>query len=266
MPTPERRSEFHGERSTRGGTGAWIRRWRELVIAASIVASGAVLAGSPALADAPVPDGLDLGDQGAYVTFGDPAKLDLSQFTFEAWFRRDGAGVGGTTGDGGVADFIPLVGYGAPPVEAGADANWLLLGIDNTTDLLTADFEDGVFGSNSGLNHPVQGTTPITSGVWHHTAATFDGAVWRLYLDGNLEVTEAVDDSLLVDPAQQLALGAMLSVDGSPASTARFDGAFDEVRIWETALPQSTIQANINRPLPSSVGLIAPGVSTTPRA
>ena len=39
---------------------------------------------------------LDLGSAGAYVTFGDPAKLDLAQFTIETWFKRTGTGVAST--------------------------------------------------------------------------------------------------------------------------------------------------------------------------
>ncbi len=39
---------------------------------------------------------LDLGSAGAYVTFGDPAKLDLATFTIETWFKRTGAGVAST--------------------------------------------------------------------------------------------------------------------------------------------------------------------------
>ena len=33
-----------------------------------------------------------------YVTFGDPAKLDLATFTIETWFKRTGAGTISTTG------------------------------------------------------------------------------------------------------------------------------------------------------------------------
>ena len=57
------------------------------------------------------------------------------------------------------------------------------LGIDSTTRVLAADFED----TASGGNHPVLGTTAICDGVWYHAAATYDGTTWRLYLNGELE-------------------------------------------------------------------------------
>ena len=40
-------------------------------------------------------------DSGTYVTFGDPAKLDLAHFTIETWFKRTGAGTPNTTGSDG---------------------------------------------------------------------------------------------------------------------------------------------------------------------
>ena len=112
-------------------------------------------AGTGTVHGAPTPgeNGLDLGASGAYVTFGDPAKLDLATFTIETWFKRTGAGVAGTTGTGGIPTFIPLVTHGGPQGDgSNIDANWLL-GINDTGDVLAADFED----TATGLNHPISG-------------------------------------------------------------------------------------------------------------
>ena len=56
--------------------------------------------------------------------------------------------------------------------------------------MLVADFED----TANGANHPVTGTTVVTSNVWHHAAAIYDTATdtWRLYLDGILDRTLAL--------------------------------------------------------------------------
>ena len=48
----------------------------------------------------------------------------------------------------------------------------------------------------------------------------------------------------------------MLDSSGDPANTARFDGALDEVRVWDAALSEATIQANINVELTSSPNLV----------
>ena len=68
----------------------------------------------------------------SYVTFGDPAKLDLAQFTIETWFKKTGAGTPNTTGNGGIT-ILPLLTHGAPQSEGSTiDANWIL-GIDTVT-------------------------------------------------------------------------------------------------------------------------------------
>ena len=72
---------------------------------------------------------LDLGGT-SYVTFGDPDKLDLAQFTIETWFKKTGTGTPNTTGGGGIT-ILPLLTHGAPQSEgSGVDANWIL-GIDS---------------------------------------------------------------------------------------------------------------------------------------
>ena len=67
--------------------------------------------GSYPVHDAPPPpaaqEALDLGSSGAYVTFGDPGKLDLAEFTIETWFKRTGEGTAGSTGNGGIGSLHP---------------------------------------------------------------------------------------------------------------------------------------------------------------
>ena len=53
-----------------------------------------------------------------YVTFGAAPSLGASNFTLETWFRRTGAGVGTSTGTGGIASAIPLVTKGRAEAEA----------------------------------------------------------------------------------------------------------------------------------------------------
>ena len=193
-----------------------------------------------------------------YVTFGDPAALDLSQFTIETWFRRDGTGTIGTTGTGGVPNAIPLVTHGSQQLDtpANLNMNWFL-GIDDATDTLAADFEEAEAGSGStGLNHPVLGQTPITSGVWHHAAATYDGATWNLYLDGALERTLAVNEPVESGSIQHAALATSIQSNGT-VLTGFFDGAIDESRVWNRALTQSEVQANMPQELTSGSGLVA---------
>ena len=101
------------------------------------------------------------------------------------WVKRTGAGIGTSTGTGGLANAIPLIAKGRAEAEtAAADINYFL-GIDASTGNLVADFEEGQSGSTPSANHPITGTKAISAdNTWHHVAATYDGSTWHLYLDG----------------------------------------------------------------------------------
>ncbi|HEY6866370.1 MAG TPA: LamG-like jellyroll fold domain-containing protein, partial [Candidatus Eisenbacteria bacterium] len=161
-----------------------------------------------------------------YVTFGDPAALDLAQFTVECWFQRNGnnSGTPSTTGTGGISDAIPLVAHGAPQSEGGnppVDMNFML-GISNGTGTLCADFEEGAGGTGPiGLNHPIVGRTAVGTG-WHHAAVTYDGSTWKLYLDGILDGANDINQPVCSNTIQQASLGTMLTSTGG--ANGFFDG------------------------------------------
>ena len=171
-----------------------------------------------------------LNGSSQYVTFGAAPALGSPSFTLELWFRRTGAGVGVSTGGDGIANAIPLVTKGRS--ESGVDMNYFF-GIDASTGMLVADFEDT---ADAG-NHPVTGTTVVTSNVWHHAAAAFDTATdtWRLYLDGNLDRTLALggDFTPAAPSPSHSAIGSALTSTGVAAGF--FQGAVDEVRVWNVA-------------------------------
>ena len=192
---------------------------------------------------------LDLSNTSAgnltYVNLGNPSELRLQQVTIETWFRRDGQGVSNTTGTGGIAQGVPLVARGAAEAEnALVDLNYFL-GIDDATDTLAADFEEGASGGSPSLNHPVYGVTTLSTGVWYHAAATYDGTTWKLYLNGNLEATLAVNQPLADATDSVAAIATSLRSNGTTAQGG-FDGALDEARIWSVARSQAEIQASMH--------------------
>jgi concanavalin A-like lectin/glucanase superfamily protein/slime mold repeat-containing protein len=186
-----------------------------------------------------------------FVTFGAAPGLNSAQFTVETWFKRTGTGIGNTTGASGIASLVPLVTKGAPEADgSNVDANYVL-GINTAGDVLAADFED----TATGLNHPVSGTTTISSGVWHHAAASYDGTTWRLYLDGVPETTLAVGAfTPRADSIQHAGLGAMLTSTGTRLGA--FQGLLDEVRIWDHARTPAEIQAAMGLEIASGTGLL----------
>jgi len=189
----------------------------------------------------PVENALALGFGGstAHVAFGRPAALDLQEFTIETWFRRDGAGTTANTGSGGVYA-IPLVTKGVGQEDGDRRDMNFFLGIRGTDSVLCADFED----VPDGLNHPVLGVTPVHTGTWHHAAATYDGAAWRLYLDGMLESELVVNETPQWQSWQHAGLAAAFDTAG--AASGHFDGVLDEARIWDYARTREEIRSTIN--------------------
>lgn len=204
---------------------------------------------------APGDAAIDFGGTNAYVTFGNPAELHLNTFTIETRFRRDGTGVGANTGTGGIPSAIPLVTRGFGEGEATLTDTNYFLGIDATTNRLGADFEEGAGGASPSLNHPIIGTTTITNGVWHHAAATYDGNKWQLFLDGVLEAELVVGQPVAAAGNQHAGIASALSTTGAP--NGFFDGAMDEVRVWNYAQTPAEIRANANTAIPSGTGLVA---------
>jgi len=192
--------------------------------------------------------GLDLDGQGSYVDLGTPASLGATVFTLEAWVRRQGPGLAADTG---ALQAIPILARGRD--EAGSegnnlDLNWFL-GLRASDGVLVADFED----VSDGSNHPVAGTTPVAPNVWTHVAAVYDGATWRLYLNGGLEATLAVGGTPRSDSLAHAAIGAGLDSTGAPQGW--FDGVVDEVRVWNVARTDAEIHGGMIAAIPSAPGL-----------
>ena len=162
------------------------------------------------------------------VTMGQAPSLGLSQMTLEAWIKRTGTGQSTSSGSGGVTA-IPLIAKGRGEADGDTrDCNYFF-GIRSTDGVLAADFEDMATGGN----HPVVGTTPVSSDVWHHVAVTYDGTTWRLYLDGQLDATLAANATPRFDSIQHFGLGTAMNSTGVAAGF--FDGVIDEARVWNHA-------------------------------
>ncbi len=190
-------------------------------------------------------DGID-----DHVDFGGAClpELGLAEFTLECWFYKTGAGATALSGSGGVTA-VPLICKGRGEADGNnKDLNYFF-GIDQTG-VLAADFED----MSAGNNHPVLGTTAIANDVWHHAAVTYDGAVWRLFLDGELENEEAENATVRYDSIQHFSIATAMNSTG--AREGAFEGVIDEVRVWNSARSQSSIQATMNLEIDSGYGLM----------
>lgn len=183
-----------------------------------------------------------------HVTMGLAPQLGLATFTLEAWVRRDGEGEESSTGVGGL-HLVPIVGKGRGEDDETTNNCNYTFGFQGG--VLAADFEDMADGGN----HPVVGTIAVPWGEWHHVAASYDGMVWRLYVDGVLDVQVEAGATPRSDSLQHFAIGTALDTMGAPKG--RFAGALDEVRVWNRARTDAEIAASANATVLAGEGLVA---------
>lgn len=197
---------------------------------------------------------LNFGGTNGYVTFGNPAALGLSTFTVEAWIYKTGSGVTVSTGGGGITA-QPIVAKGRDESEANnRDLNYFL-GV-NSSGKLTADFEEGSAGASPGLNHPITGSTTLSNNTWYHVAVTYNGSLLRLYINGNVEASLTVNRPAQSGSIQPVSIGSALN--STNVASGFFQGKIDEVRIWNIARTQASIQATINMQLSTAqTGMVA---------
>src|SRR5262249_27000799 len=98
------------------------------------------------------------------------------------------------------------------------------------------------------------GTSALATNTWTFLAATYDGATMRLYVNGNLVSSNAGTGSILTS-------NNPLQIGGDNLYRHYFHGLIDNVRIYDTALSQSQIQADMNTPVGGSTQGTAPTVT-----
>lgn len=74
---------------------------------------------------------------------------------------------------------------------------------------------------------------------WHHVAATYDGFVMKIYLDGELKATKEVTGTISTN-TNPITIGTQPGFSGE-----FFEGNVDEVRIWNRALDECEIDNNM---------------------
>lgn len=195
----------------------------------------------------PIRSALEFDGEDDHVTMGNATELGLATFTVEAWVRRDGSGDEMGTGVGGL-QLVPIAGKGRGENDDTIYNCNYAFGFRGN--VLGADFEDSVDGGN----HPVVGTTAVPWGEWHHVAVTYDGATWALYVDGALDEQLTVSAPPRADSVQHFAIGT--AMDSTGAAAGAFDGAIDEVRVWDHARTETEIAGAMFQTLPGGAGLV----------
>jgi hypothetical protein len=153
------------------------------------------------------------------VNISDANALDLTTgMTLEAWVRP-------STVSSWRAVLVKNFGNGLSYGLFGSDAASLSSGyIRTTSDLGVAN------------------TAPLALNVWTHLALTYDGATLTLYVGGAQVASRAVSGSIAVSTGT-------LTLGGSGLSIGFFQGLIDDVRIYNRALSQAEIQADMALPV-----------------
>ena len=90
----------------------------------------------------------------------------------------------------------------------------------------------------------LRGTTTLPSGEWTHVATTYDGATQRLFVNG-VEVASRPQTGLIA------VSGGVLRIGGNNSWAGEFfQGEIDEVRVYNRALSQPEIEADMTTPIP----------------
>jgi hypothetical protein len=102
-------------------------------------------------------------------------------------------------------------------------------------------------------NEHFQNDTTIPLSTWTHVAMTYDGTTRADYQNGTLLDDPFANDPIgaIGDTADPLRIGNDVNWDFSP------NGRIDDVRIWNIARPQVSIQAGMNGVPSNAAGLVA---------
>jgi len=88
----------------------------------------------------------------------------------------------------------------------------------------------------------------LTTGTWHHIAATYDGSMMKLYQDGLEIASQTKTGNITADPSVNVNIGR------NPVGGNEFDGIIDDVRIYDVALTEAQIQEIITSSIPLRAG------------
>jgi Concanavalin A-like lectin/glucanases superfamily/Fibronectin type III domain len=175
---------------------------------------------------------LSFNGANALVTINDSASLHLtSAMTLEAW-------VYSTTVNGVWSDVI----------MKGND-DYYLEGTSSTSGTPAS--------GGAAIGGALRGPSALTANTWIHLATTYDGATFRLYVNG-VEVASRAQTGSMATSTNPLQIG------GDSVYGQYFTGLIDEVRVYNRALSASEIQTDMSTPVGGSAPASPPPTPASP--
>ncbi len=178
-------------------------------------------------------------NDGDYVEINDAPALDLTtgEFTISAWIMPTSWG---QNNQGRVLD------HGG---GSGGTAGWSLALENKSSRGLPQALRMRINNDSSfdGMSDPAA----IALNAWQHVAVTFDNGTLTFFVDG-------LNRGMRTGVTAPIARSGPIFIGARIDAQRNFDGAIDEVRIWDRALTQQEIQNNMDLVLTGSEpGLVA---------
>ncbi len=166
----------------------------------------------------------------AFIDFGDLAYMNApSAFSFTLWFNRDVDNPSGSSH--GINNVLVAKGSDQynDNLELGTSGSKIELYLDATIDINIASYPAG-----------------IENDTWYHLGFTYDGATVKIYINGDLIVSDATASGSLANSTLSpfaLGVGRPGNFTGGPDRNGDFNGYMDEFRLFRTTLSQANIQS-----------------------
>jgi len=169
---------------------------------------------------------------GGYIDIPHSAALANQQFTIDAWVKPQGPGPNN--------DFwgSVIVQKGLPPPTGSTNVPISLW--------WSAQQQKFIFGFGNINTERIVSTATFPAGQWYHVAASYDGSVFKLYVNGALEAQMALVKTIVYSPLIPWTIGSTAAPIRAVGYPRTFNGVIDEVEIFNRALTQAEIQALYN--------------------
>jgi len=186
---------------------------------------------------------LDFDGEDDYMSSGEVLDFSNSNFTMSAWIRLD-------VDDEDMAIMGRSNGYSSPNVNTRGISLEVKKGVDDKPYLYLI-----VFNGNSVINIKTPNGV-LSKENWTHVTASYDGTNVRLYTNGALKHTEALNSASLPDlTGIDFTVGAIFSTNDTP-TRHHFDGAIDEVRVFNTVLTDDQLKQMVFQEIEENIGFV----------
>jgi hypothetical protein len=184
------------------------------------------------------------------VSIPDAPNLKPSFFTLDAWVRFDDLDSPGAAAPG--LQYIVF----KQNVRSAADGNFEAYALEKLR-FGGADHLAFIMSSEIVNTVTLLSTTTVSTGQFYHVAATYDGALARLYINGTQE------NAATPGPLSYGTLPLFFGSSGDPSFDGKLKGVLDEVELYDRALSPAEVEAIYQSGV---VNLSAANIAPTPTA